>query len=171
MSVTTYDNLASDPDTPNSGEVKFYMKNKAPTWRDDTGAVHTLQLPVFGNNVDLSVHENYQASTSGTAWSTYAGMQFPVNVSGTFIVFVEVICRINTTGGDAKVRLALDGTQVGSEFAEEFKDGGTTQRVTRMFLKKVDITGGEYLDLDFATERSGDTMTIYEGALVMWQVL
>ncbi len=169
-SILTFFNRLIDPETPASGKVRFWFKDNIPFWKGADGIVRTLMNKVFGDHIELSVHENYTGTTSGNSWSTYAGMQFPNDVSGTFIVFVEAICRMNTTGGDAKMRLSLDSSTVGSEWTEEFKDSSSDQRITRMFLKKVDISGGEYLDLDFATERSGDTMTIYEAAIVMWRI-
>ena len=170
MSVTTYNNRTTDPEIPDLGKVKFYMKNKEPTWRDDTGAVNTLALPVFGKNVDLSIYEDYTKTTSGTAWSTYAGLQMPVGSDGTYIVFAPVISRMSSTGGDARIRVAKNSTTVGEYAAEEFKDTASNQRVPRTLIKKVVLVAGDYLDLDISTERSGDTITVYEGLLILWRI-
>ena len=170
MSVTTYTNMTTDPDTPSSGEVKLYMKDKAPAWRDDTGAVNTLSLPVFGQEFELSVFDDVTSTTTGSAWSAYIGLQIPAGLSGTFLVFVNVVCRMSATGGDAWVRLAVDGATIGHKMSEELKDSSADERATRTLIKKITLTGSEFVDLDFATEKSGDTLTIYEGSLVMWRV-
>jgi len=170
MSVTTYDNLTSDPDTPNSGEVKLYMKNKAPAWRDDTGAVHTLQLPVFGNNVDLSIFEDYTMTTAGTTWDTYAGLQMPTGTAGTYLVFAHFHLRMSSASYDAWARLTKNGSMVGSQMTEELKDPSSNESMPRMLLRKIVLADGDYLDLDFATENTSGTLTVREGSIVLWRI-
>jgi len=169
-SILTFLNRAEDAETPASGKVRFWFKDNIPFWRGSDGIIRTLVNKVFGDHVNLSFFEDYTGSTSGSSWTTYSGIQFPNDVSGTFIVLCFAVCRMNTTGGDARIRLALDGNTVGRYMSEEFKDSSSSEKVPRVLLKKIDINGGEYLDLDFATERSGDTITIYESAVILWRI-
>jgi len=170
MSSLKMTNRVTPPDTPETGKVKIYIKGNAPHWRTDDGVEHSLSVPVFGQHVDLSTFDDYTTTTSGSYWDTYTGLQIPSNVVGTFLVMVTVYARMNTTGGDSRVRLSHNGSTVGEYWSEEFKDQSSAQRVVRSFMKKVVVSGNDYLDLDFATERSGDTMTIYEGSLVLWRI-
>jgi len=168
MSTVTYDNRTSDPDAPDSGKVKVYIKDKVPHWKDDTGLVSTMTAPVFGTNFDLSIEEDYTMTTSGTTWSTYAGLTMPANKDGTYLVLAHCMTRMSTTGSDIRFRLAKNGTTLRKNASEEFKDSNNAEIVPRMLMRKVTLAEGDFLDMDFATE--GGTVTVKEASIYMWRV-
>ena len=170
MSVNTFNDRTTDPDAPDTGKVKFYMKDKTPHWRDDEGNVHTLEGNIFGQNIDLSVYESYTMTTSGQTWDTYCGLQMPQGSDGTYLVFGFFHLRMNSTGYDSWARLAKNGTEIEQPMKEELKDSSSNESMPRMLLKKVDLVAGDYLDLDFATESTNATLTIREGIIVLWRI-
>ena len=170
MSVITFNDLITDPDVPANGKTKVYTKSGSPHWRTPDGTIHSLSIPVFGQNVDLSIFESYTMTTSGSSWSTYAGLQMPVNTSGTYLVLALCHARMNTVSYDAKMRLAKNGTTIGEPMVEELKDSSSAESMPRMLLKKVILADGDYLDLDFATENTSGTITVREGCIVLWRI-
>ena len=170
MSVITFNDLITDPDIPSSGKTKIYTKNGDPHWRKPDGTVHSLSIPVFGQNVDLSVFKTNIQSTSGSSWSNYISVTIPSGVSGTFVVFASVFVRLNNTGGDGRIRIAQNNSTIGEHMSEEMKDSSASERVPRTLIKPANLTAGDTVTLDIATERNSDTMTVYEGYLLLWRI-
>lgn len=168
MSVTTYSNRTADPDAPDSGKVKFYMKGKVPHWRDDTGSVKTLQPSIFGEHFNLSVFGDWQQSTSGTNWDNYIWLQMPTGSAGTYLVISELVMRMSTTSSDAICRLAKNGLLLGEEAHEEFKDSSSAQSIPRHLFRQVTLADGDELTLDIATENG--TLTVKSGSVILWRV-
>lgn len=169
-SILTFFNRDTDPETPSAGKIRFWFKNNMPFWKGSDGILHTLASFIFGLGIELSIFEDYVMTTSGSTWNTYAGLQVPANKEGTYLVIAFSFLRMSTTSYDARMRIAKNGSDVGNYMSEELKDSNNSQKTPRIIIKKIELSEGDYLDLDFATENTNGTLTIKEGSLILWRI-
>ena len=157
-------------DLSNQDTKQFYFKNDSPTWKGNDNIEHTLEMPVFGQNIELSVFDDVDMTASGQTWKTYVGLQVPTGKAGTYLVYGYAHLRMNTTSYDTRMRLSKNGTSIGEPLIEELKDSSSKESMPRMLMKKVTLAEGDYLDLDFATESTSGTVTVREGCIVLWRI-
>jgi len=157
-------------DTVTGNILDFFFKNGVPTWKDTQGNEFQLDNPIFGRNVDLSVFDEYQMTTSGTNWDTYTGFQMPANKDGTYIIFAWSGTRMNTTTRGARMRVAKNGVTIKEHMNEEYKDTNSARMQPRTLIKKVDLVEGDFVDLDFATDVTDAIITVKEACILLWRI-
>lgn len=153
-----------------TGKVYVWIENGLLYTKDDNGTIRSSIAADFGKDYDLSVYEDKIISTSGTTWDTYTSRLIPSGSAGSYLVFGHASIRSSSTSNNIGMRLARNGSVLGQEAAVEFKDSGSNVRVPMTLIRPVTLADGETLSLDFATENTGATVTIYSGSLTMWRV-
>jgi len=170
MSVTTYSNNTTDPDVPSTDKVKFYFKDDNPHWRDDTGAVHNLSIPVFGQNFKEESNDTEMSATGSYVTAiTLTTDELPV---GRYRIGQSICWNMNTTSYNIIVEMLVDGV-VAESLAMESKDANSDIRNYNTGYGYMDVNNGgstHTISIRFKSESSSYTARMYHKSIEFWRV-
>jgi len=181
MSKIILTETVSPPSTPASSKMAMTVTaTKRLRLTDDQGVSSE-----FGPTVPVIYGQNYigdsiegEDTNSTETYKTYLGLAYPAGLAIAGRKYEIDFCstfRFSTTGRNTMHRIAIDGTTVGVELEWEPKDTGSDIREPVNYKHIVDGSAlnnaGGFIDYDFKTERSGNTVRVYSATLTFKRVL
>lgn len=111
---------------------------------------------------------------TGNQFTTYAVLNFTVslNENNKYRINTNFTWNHNNTSTDIRVRLLLDGAQIGEEFRVEPKDSNADQRLSDNILRYVSnlSQGNHSISLQFRPSSSSRISRMYQSTIEVWRV-
>lgn len=147
------------PNSDDSGN--WYSKD----WQGNVAPIGSLNA-VIGSQRVFKKKDTQQNSTS-TAFTEYDSMTVPNNLGSA--TKHEFICEFKwgfaSGSQDIRVRIVVNGVQLGSELVIEPKDSGTDQRLPGFFFDEIDLpSGNNTIAIEFASS-NGSQARMYESKM------
>lgn len=170
-STIIFNDRTTDPSAPPLGKVKLFIKNGEPYIINSAGTVSGFKT-VFGSSTRSAKRTTSATNTSNTT-SGFLFLDLDINPvpAGEYILMGSAKYKMSTVGRNAKIRLSANNTVVGQSYEEvETKDSGSDIRIQYNDFGKVTLAGNEVVEIEYAPENNGDTMTMYSAELFLFRV-
>jgi len=170
MSTVTYDNRTSDPDAPDAGKVKVYMKDEAPCWRTPDGEVHTMSH-VFGSCFWETHDDTYVTHNDKDDLYEYITGDGSICPVGKYRIGVTVSWGQDDAGHNIIIKLLVNGSVLGILEMEPKDQGQDIRNWSSGFFYYDHAASGEIdLSLEFGPERDGDVARMFYAGVERWRV-